>query len=90
LQGLLKVLSHWLKRSNFLHFEFCLHVFFPAKRLEFIIDCVDEEQDLILSAALTLGLLEEDGWISSSAANEFLAPVGPPCDTPNRNILKGK
>jgi hypothetical protein len=58
--------------------------------LEFIIDCVDAEQDVILSAALGLGLLEEDGWISSIAANEFLAPVGPPCDTPNRNILTGK
>jgi hypothetical protein len=39
---------------------------------------------------LTLGLLDEDGWLSSLTANEFLAPVGPPCDKPNRHILKGK
>jgi hypothetical protein len=45
---------------------------------------------MILTAALTLGLLEEDGWVSSFAANEFLAPVGPPCEKANRNILTGK
>jgi hypothetical protein len=61
-----------------------------SRRLEFIVDCDDPEQILILSAALTLGLLEDDGWVSSFAANEFLAPVGPPCDTPNRGILTGE
>jgi hypothetical protein len=76
--------------NNFLHFEFCLCVFFPARRLQFIVDCDDPEQNLILSAALTLGLLEDDGWVSSLAANEFLAPVGPPCDTPDRGVLTGK
>jgi len=67
-----------------------LHVFFPARRLEFNIDCVDPEQNLIVSAALTLGLLEDDGWVSSLAANEFLAPVGPPCDKHDRCVLTGK
>lgn len=63
---------------------------FPARRLKFTIGCADPEQDLIISAALTLGLLEDDGWISPLTAKEFLAPVGPPCEQADIHVRNGK
>jgi hypothetical protein len=87
LLALLKFLTRWLKRDTFLHFEFCLYVLFSARCLNLTGERNDPVRHLIVFGGLTIGLLEDDGWVSPLAANEFITPICLPADI---YVLNGK
>lgn len=58
--------------------------------LNFTTECDGIEQYLIESGALTVGLLQDDGWVSRNAAEEFIASLGVPCEQADIDVLNGK